>query len=64
MLMILSSVSVYSHAEGGGDMVFERMELLRNAAMEAKQKAQSDAATPTISDKAPDKTENSHKDKC
>ncbi|WP_341963796.1 co-regulatory protein PtrA N-terminal domain-containing protein [Pseudomonas sp. RC10] len=64
MLMILSSVSAYSHAEGGGDTVFERMESLRNAAMEAKQKAQSDATTPTISDKTPDKTETSHKDKC
>jgi hypothetical protein len=64
LLIALSTISAYSHAEGGGDTVFERMESLRNAAMEAKQKAQADTTTSTINDKEKVKTEAAQKNKC
>jgi len=64
MLIAFSTISAYSHAEGGGDIVFERMESLRNAAMEAKQKAQADTTTSTKNDKEKGKIEGSQKNKC
>lgn len=64
MLITLSTISAYSNAEGGGDTVLERMESLRDAAIEAKQKAQSDTTTTTIDDKEKVKTEASQKNKC
>ncbi len=63
MLIILSTISVYSHAEGGGDIVLERMESLRNAAMEAKKKAQAEGKTTKINDKEKEKKETSQKDR-
>ena len=62
MLILLSTISAYSHAEGGGDIVLERMESLRNAAMQAKQKAQAGAKTTKINDKEKEKEETSQKD--
>lgn len=49
IFLLLSVTSTYSHAEGGGDTVFERMEQQRNAAMDAKRKSEEDKSSKSLS---------------
>nr|WP_314578056.1 co-regulatory protein PtrA N-terminal domain-containing protein [uncultured Pseudomonas sp.] len=64
MFVLLSMVSTFSQAEGGGDTVFERMELQKNAAMEAKRKSQEDTSTANTHNKDKEKAQRPEKNHC